>query len=109
MKELFDSLLKRKLVKVGFETLIKVSDSIFDCINFVGLQMSQNKSESRWIIYRFSWLNKNKKTTINPVKKWFQYTASVTLNHEENGKHLQRISKTKIYKYNWKGINYPSG
>ena len=40
MKELSDSLLKRKLVKVGFETLIKVSDSIFDCINFVGLQMS---------------------------------------------------------------------
>ena len=34
-----------------------------------------------------------------------------TLNHEEIGKNLQRISKIKhiIKKCNWKGIDYPSG
>ena len=39
--------------------------------------------------------------------KYFQYTATVTLNHEEI-KRPQRISKIKPFlnKYNWKGINH---
>ena len=57
---------------------------------------------------------KNKKTTINPINKkdnkYFQYAVTVTLNHEEIGKHPERITKIKpfINKYKWKGINFPS-
>ena len=57
---------------------------------------------------------KQRSNITNPVNdddKCFQYDATVALNHEEIGKNLQRISKMKpfINKYNWKGINYPSG
>ena len=37
-------------------------------------------------------------------------TVTVALNHEEIGKHPERITKIKsfINKYNWEGINYPT-
>ena len=50
--------------------------------------MSQNKSELWWIINIDSpgWI-KNKKATIHPInkkiKKYFKYTATVSLNHDE--------------------------
>ena len=56
---------------------------------------------------------KQKKKTINPInkryKKCFQYAATVALNHEEIGKHAERITKIKpfIKKYIWEGINFP--
>ena len=68
----------------------------------------------RWIIYRFSSLDKTKKATINPINnednKCFQYTITTALNHEEIKKDLQKITKIKLFKdkYNWQGINYPS-
>ena len=52
---------------------------------------------------------------INPINKkdnkCFQYTVTVALNYEEIKKDPQRITKIKpfINKYNWEGINYPSG
>ena len=67
----------------------------------------KNKSESWWI--------KNIKVTINSIhirdKKCFQYPVKVVLNHKEIKRDLQRITKTKpfIKKYNWEGINFPSG
>ena len=57
-------------------------------------------------IYRFSWLDKNKKTTINPVNesnnKCFQCTATFALYLEELEKNSERIATTKpfIDKYN---------
>ena len=56
---------------------------------------------------------KNKKAKINPINKkdkCFQYAVTVTLNHEEIKKDLQRITRIKpfINKYNWEGINFPS-
>ena len=42
---------------------------------------------------------KNKKATINPINKnnnnCFQYAVTVALNHEEIGKHSERIIKIK--------------
>ena len=67
-----------------------------------------------WIIYRFSWLDKNKKATINPINKKenkrFQYALIVALNDGEIKKHPQTIRKIKpfIHKYNWEGINFLS-
>ena len=56
---------------------------------------------------------KQKKTTTDPINKkdskCFQYV--VALNHEEIIRDLQTIIKIKSFvdKYNWEGINYPSG
>ena len=57
---------------------------------------------------------KNKKVTINPINKkenkCFQYTVTVALNHEQIGKHAERIAKVKpfINEYIWVGIDFPS-
>ena len=56
----------------------------------------------------------NKKTAINAFNKkdnkWFQYTVSVVLNHEEIVKHVETIAKIKsfINQYKGKAINFPS-
>ena len=48
----------------------------------------------------------------NPItkkdKKCFQYAVPVALNHEEIKNNLQKI-KPFTNKYNWEGINFPSG
>ena len=50
---------------------------------------------------------KNKKATVNPINKKdnksFQYAVTVALNHDQIGKHLERIIKIRpfINKYNW--------
>ena len=78
------------------------------------LQMSQNKSKLRWIIYGFPQLDK--KQNHKCYQSWwhddkcFQYAAAVTLNHVEIGRNSQIISKIKhfINKYNWEQ-HFPSG
>ena len=55
-----------------------------------------------------------KKEPTNPTNKknnkCFQYTVTAALNHDELGKHSERITKIKtlINKYNWKQIYFPS-
>ena len=57
---------------------------------------------------------KNKIVTTNSINKkdseYFHYANKVTLNHEEIGKHSQRITKIKpvIDQYNSEWIHYPS-
>ena len=56
---------------------------------------------------------KTKKPTINKKNeddKFFQYTATVALNYEQNKWNPKRISNIKpfINKSNWEKINYPS-
>ena len=65
------------------------------------------------MIYRFSWLDQNKKAE-NPVNKkdnkCLQYAVTIALNQEEIGNHVERITKIKpfINKYNRKEIKFPS-
>ena len=61
-----------------------------------------------WLnIYRFSWLDKNKKAIINHTnkndKKCIQYAATVTSNYEETGKNPERVTDSKPFKnkYKW--------
>ena len=61
---------------------------------------------SEWVI--------NKRGTINPQNKdnkCFQYSITVTLNHQNIGNHPERISNIKpfIDQYNWEGIEFPAG
>ena len=51
-----------------------------------------------------------KKQNNNLDNKCFQYAVTIALNHEEIGKHSERITKIKHFlnKYNWEGIHFPS-
>ena len=42
--------------------------------------------------------------------KCFQYAITVALNHEDIGKHSERITKIKLFinKCTWEGIHFPS-
>ena len=57
-------------------------------------------------------MDKKEKTInlINKKDKYFQYVATVTLNHEEIKKDLERMRKIKSFmeKYNWQEIIFPS-
>ena len=51
-----------------------------------------------------------KLSSLKKDNKCFQYTVTVTLNHEEIKKYQQRTTKLKSFidKYIWEGTNYPS-
>ena len=53
---------------------------------------------------------KNRKATINPINKKGNKCLTVTLNHEEIKRNLERITNIKplTNKYKWEGINFPS-
>ena len=59
-------------------------------------------------------MDKKQKTTINSINnkdnKYFQYAVTVALNHEQIGKHPEKITKMKpfINKYNLEKVNFPS-
>ena len=56
----------------------------------------------------------NKRATKNPRNKdnkCFQYSITVSLNHQKIGNNPKRISNIKLFidHYNWKGIDFPAG
>ena len=77
---------------------MKCSDFIFDCVHLLYYSCHKiNLNFSGSYIDSPDWI-KNKKATIHPVNdgdKWFQDVATATLNHEEIGKHPERISQNK--------------
>ena len=70
-----------------------------------------NPNQSGLYIDSSDW-TRNKKDNLNPINKKvnlsFQYTVTVSLDHEEIEKHYKRITKIKpfINKYNWKQMNF---
>ena len=44
------------IYQIGLETSMKGSEFVFDCVHL--LYDKCHKSETRWIIYRHSWLDK---------------------------------------------------
>ena len=78
-------------------------------IHFHNIKLKRGKS----YIKSPEWIS-CKKATINPKNKdnkSFQYSITVTLNHQETENHPKRISNIKpfIDKYNWKDIDSPAG
>ena len=57
----------------------------------------------------------NKRATINPKSltdnKFFQYSTTVALNHQNIENHPERISNIGIFTdlYHWEGIEFPAG
>ena len=93
---------------------MKGSDFIDECVNLLYYKCHKiNFKRGGSYIDSPNWI-KNRKATIIPISKkdnkYFQYTVTVVLNHEEIRKDQQRIAKIKAFigKCNWKGINYPS-
>ena len=107
MKELFDSL-KNKLESTKRIIVLLLT---YHLLHYKCHKINLNCGGS--YIDSLDW-KKKKKATINPInkkdKKCFKKGVTVSLNHEEIKKGLQRITKTKpfISKYNWEGINFPS-
>ena len=93
---------------------MKGSDFVFDYVHLLYYKCHKiNLNRGGSYIDSPDWI-RSKKATINPINKkdnkCFQYDVTVVLNHEEIGKHSERIIKIKsfINKYNWEGINFPS-
>ena len=98
----------------SLEKVMERSEFVFDYVHFFYYKCHKinpncdgsNMNSPDWI--------KNKKATINHVNKkdnkCFQYDVTVGVNHEEIGKHSERIKKAKSFvnKYNWEGIYFPS-
>ena len=93
---------------------MKGTEFVFNCVYSLYYKFHKiNANHGESYIDSPDWI-KTKKATINPMNKkdnkCFQYAVTVTLNHEEIKKDLQRITKIKpfVNKYNWEGINFPS-
>ena len=92
---------------------MKYSEFVFDYVHlfyYKCLKINLNRGGS--YIDSSDWI-KSIKTTVNPINKkdkWFPYSVTVALNHEEIKKDLQKRTKIEpfINKYNWAGINFPS-
>ena len=97
IKELVDSLKKRYQNNLE---LMEGSKFVFDYVHLLHYKCHKiNPHCDGSYIDTPDWI-KNKTTTINPIKKkdnkCFQYAVTVTLNHEEIKKDLQRITKINL-------------
>ena len=108
---LFQSLLSR--YQIELKTAMKVSDFMFLWVYLLFNKCHKiNFKWSRSYVHSPDWI-KNKKSIMHHINKkvnnCYQYAVIVTLNHEEIGKHPERITKIKpvIDKDNWEEINYP--
>ena len=87
------------------------SSFVFESVNLLSCHihkttLKRGKSYIKWIL--------NKRAIINPKNKdnkCFQYSITVSLNHQNIENYPERISNIKpfIDQYNWKGIDFPAG
>ena len=108
IKGLFESFLQK--YEENLQEKMKGSEFEFDGVNFLYYdfnKISINRGGS--YIDSPKWL-KDKKSTINPINKDFQYAVTLALNLDKIRKNPQRISKVKplIGQYNWKDIDFPA-
>ena len=111
IKEIFESLKNRH--NNNLETKIKGSEVVLDHVKLLYCKCHKiNPNCGRSYVESPDWI-KNKKATVNPIykkdNKCFQYAVTVVLNHEEIGKHPERITKIRpfINKYKWERIHFP--
>ena len=93
------------------EISMRGSDFIFDCINLLYYKCHKINSNHSRSYKDYPVWTKNKKATINSIKKsnkCYQYAVTVVLNYEKIKIDPERIAKSKSVTNNWEGINYPS-
>ena len=112
--DLYNSLLHR--YQETLENKMEGSSFVFDYVNFLAIKFNHVDLIRGGAYFESPKLISNKKATINPKNDkgddndCFMYAITVALNHQEIGRHPERISKIKPYisKYNWNRINFPS-
>ena len=114
--DIINSLLKSFLSKYQEEQKILRSGSnfVFESINLLHVNIHKIDLKRRKSYIKSPERTLNKRATINPKNKdnkYFQYSITVALNHQNIENHPERISNIKpfIDKYNWKGIDFPAG
>ena len=90
------------------------SNFVFESVDLLSYHIHKTslKRENSYI-KSSEWLI-NKRATINPKNKgdkWFQYSITVALNHQNIENHPERISNIEpfIDQHNWEGIEFPAG
>ena len=88
------------------------SDFVFHYVSFLHYKYHKMNFKFGGLFMDSPYRMRNEKATIIPINdgdKCLQYIATVALNQEQIGVHLEQISKIKpcINEYNWKGKNYP--
>ena len=86
---------------------MKYSEFVFDYAHLLHYKCHKiNPNHGGSYIDSPDWIIKKKLNPINKKDKCFQYAVAVALNHDEIGKHAERITKIKpfINKYKWEGI-----
>ena len=108
IEKLFQSLLPR--YQIGLKTLQQGNELVFYCADLFYYKCHKINPNEDWSYIYSPDLIKNKKATIKPINKFFQYAETIVLNYEKIKKNLQIITKIKpcTDKYNWEGINYQS-
>ena len=96
IEELLQSLLST--YQTGLETPMRGSDFLFDFVHLLYYKLHKiNFNQGGSYIDTPDWI-KNRKATINPINKndnkWIKYVVTVALNHEQIGKHYERITET---------------
>ena len=112
--DLYNSLLHR--YQETLENKMEGSSFVFDYVNFLAIKFNHVDLIRGGAYFESPKLISNKKATINPKNDkgddndCFMYATTVALNHQEIGRHPERISKIKpcIRKYNYSFINFPS-
>ena len=98
IEERFKSLQNR--YQINLEKSMKGGEFIFDYVHVLYYKCHKiNPVHGGSFMDSPNWIKK-KKATINPVikdNKCFQYTETVTLNHEELKKNSQRITKLNLF------------
>ena len=112
IREIFDLLLDRfqagleqSMEGTGF--VLNIVDELHYNSHTINLKCVGSYTDSfEWVRSKKSY-NKQK----NNYDNFFWYAIAVALNHENIGKHSERIGKTKpfIGKYNWEEPNFLSG
>ena len=111
--KLFESLLynyqkEEQIIRGG-------SDFKFESVELLQYSLHKTKLKRGGSCIKSPIWIRNKAATINPKNKddsnCFQCAITVALDHQDMGNNPQMISKMKpfIDKYNWQGINIPSG
>ena len=92
------------------------TDRVFENVDLLYYDLHKTTLKRAGSSYKksYEWI-RNKRATINPKNEddnnCFQYSLTVSLNHQNIRNHPEEISKIRpfISKYNRKGIDFPSG
>ena len=98
---------KKEIILNGSNFIFEIVDSLSYTFHKISLKRWKPYINSpEWVI--------NKRAIINPKNKdnkFFQYSVTVALNHQNMENHPEIILNTEpfINQYSWKGIDFPAG